>query len=134
RILQLLPAHHGREQAERRRMKKIAIFIIASAALIALAAWLLTIAFPTAQDRHAIVVSAGIAYVAQLLSFVIVRAWAATNVVAGWGLGMLLRFVVLALYALVFAKALGLPLTSALVSLAVFFFVSTLLEPVLLKS
>jgi hypothetical protein len=38
------------------------------------------------------------------------------------------------LYALVFAKALGLPLSSALVSLAAFFFVSTLLEPVLLKS
>ena len=115
-------------------MKKLAIFAIASAALVAVAAWVLTIAFPTALDRHAIVVSAGIAYVVQLLSFVIARAWAKTNVVAGWGLGMLLRFAVLALYALVFAKALGLPLTSALVSLAAFFFVSTLLEPVLLKS
>ncbi|HEV7766777.1 MAG TPA: hypothetical protein VGQ76_17385, partial [Thermoanaerobaculia bacterium] len=106
----------------------------AAAALLSVAAWVLMIAFPTALDRHAIVVSAGIAYVVQLLSFVIARSWATTNVVAGWGLGMLLRFGVLALYALVFAKALGLPLTSALVSLAAFFFVSTLLEPVLLKS
>jgi hypothetical protein len=115
-------------------MKKVALFAIGSAALLAVAAWVLTIAFPAGADRHAIVVSAGIAYVVQLLSFVIARAWATTNVVAGWGLGMLLRFAVLALYALVFAKALGLPLTSALVSLAAFFFVSTLLEPVLLKS
>jgi len=115
-------------------MKKVALFAIVSAALVVVAAWVLTIAFPAATDRHAIVVSAGIAYVVQLLSFVIARAWATTNVVAGWGLGMLLRFAVLALYALVFAKALGLPLTSALVSLAAFFFVSTLLEPVLLKS
>jgi hypothetical protein len=115
-------------------MKKLAIFAVVSLVLVAAAAWVLTIAFPTAADLHAIVVSAGIAYVVQLFSFVIARAWAATNVVAGWGLGMLLRFAVLALYALVFARALGLPLTSALVSLAAFFFVSTLLEPVLLKS
>lgn len=115
-------------------MKQLAIFAIASAALVAIAAWVLTIAFPTAGDRHAIVVSAGIAYVVQLLSFTVARSWAKTNVVAGWGLGMLIRFAVLALYALVFVKALGLPITSALVSLAAFFFVSTLLEPVLLKS
>jgi len=113
-------------------MKKISIFAVASLALIAIVAWLLTFGFPTAADQHAIVVSAGIAYVAQVISFTIVRAFGPTNVFAGWGVGMLIRFAVLAIYALIGAKALGLPLTAALVSLVTLFFVSTLLEPVLL--
>jgi hypothetical protein len=53
---------------------------------------------------------------------------------AGWGVGVLLRFVVLAAYALVGAKALGLPLAPALISLVAFFFVTSLVEPVLLKT
>jgi len=114
-------------------MRKVAIFAVATAALITLAAWALTFAFPTAEDRHAIVVSSTIAYVVQLVSFVIARRWAATNVVAGWGLGMLIRFAVLAMYALFGASLLGLTPTAALVSLVAFFFVSTLLEPVLLS-
>jgi len=115
-------------------MKKTAIFAVVSLGVIAILAWILTFAFSTAADRHAILVSALIAYVVQLCSFAIARALAATNVMAGWGLGMLLRFVVLALYALIFLKVLDLRPTAALVSLAVFFFVSTLLEPVLLSS
>ena len=75
-----------------------------------------------------------IAWVVQLVSFAIARNWAESNMVAGWGLGMLIRFFVLAMYALVGVKVLGLATTSALVSLAAFFFVSTLAEPVLLKS
>ena len=115
-------------------MKKFAIFAIASAALIAGTGWLLTLAFPTAGDRHAMIVSALVAYVVQLLSFAVARAWSATNVVAGWGMGMLIRFIVLAIYAFLSSRVLGLPVAAALVSLAAFFFVSTLLEPVLLKS
>jgi hypothetical protein len=115
-------------------MKRTASFALVSLFAIAVLGWMLTYAFPTAADRHAIVVSAVIAYVVQLASFMIARAWAATNVVAGWGLGMLIRFFVLAMYALIGVKALGLQMTPALVSLAAFFFVSTLAEPVLLKS
>jgi hypothetical protein len=115
-------------------VKKIVLFAIVSLVFIAVVAWMLTYAFPTAADRHAIVVSAVVAYVVQLCAFLIARAWAATNVIAGWGLGMLLRFAVLAMYALIGVKVLGVPATSSLVSLAAFFFVSTLLEPVLLKS
>ncbi len=115
-------------------MKKMAIFAMISLVVIALIAWMLTFAFPTAADRHALVVSAAIAFVVQLISFTVARAWAATNVVAGWGLGMLLRFGVLAIYTLVFVRVLALPMSAALVSLAAYFFVSTLFEPVLLKS
>ncbi len=114
-------------------MKKIAIFSGGSLALIAGAGWLLALAFSTAADRRAIVFSAVFAYVVQLCSFAMTRAFSATSVVAGWGLGMLFRFGGLVLYALFGARLLGLPLTAALVSLAAFFFVSTLLEPVLLS-
>ncbi len=114
-------------------MKKFAIFALVSLALIAVAAWLLTLVFPTPADRRAIEVSAVVAYVVQLSSFTIARAFAATNVIAGWGLGMLIRFVVLAIYAFAGVKVLGLPVAAALVSLAAFFFVSTVIEPVLLK-
>jgi hypothetical protein len=114
-------------------VKTLAIFALVSLALIAVVAWLLTFAFPSPDNLHAIIVSAGIAYVAQLVSFAVVRAFRATNVFAGWGLGMLVRFGVLVIYALVGVKALELPLTAALVSLVSFFFVSTLLEPVLLS-
>lgn len=113
-------------------MKKVAIFAVASLALIVLGAWLLTFGFPTAADSHAIAVSAGIAFVVQLISFTILRAFGPTNLFAGFGVGMLLRFAVVAIYALIGAKALGLPLTAALVSLVTLLFVSTLLEPVLL--
>jgi hypothetical protein len=115
-------------------VKKLAIYAIASAALIAGAGWLLTFAFRTASDRHAMIVSAVVGYAVQLLAFAIARAWTATNVVAGWGMGMLIRFIVLAIYAFLGSRVLGLPVAAALVSLAAFFFVSTLLEPVLLKS
>lgn len=114
-------------------MRKTAIFALVSLPIIALVAWMLMYAFRTAADAHSIVVSAAIAYVVQLVSFVIARSWVASNVVAGWGLGMLIRFFVLAVYALIGVKVLGLELTPALVSLAAFFFVSTLAEPVLLK-
>ena len=68
------------------------------------------------------------------LSFTIVKLSAKTNVMAGWGVGAILRFVVLGIYALVIVKALGLPSGAALLSLVAFFFLSTLLEPLLLKS
>jgi len=115
-------------------MRKIAIFAVVALLAIVFFGWMLMLAFPTPADSHAIVVSAVIAYAVQLVSFAVARSWAATNVIAGWGLGMLLRFFVLAMYALIGVKVLGVQLTPALVSLAVFFFVSTLAEPVLLKS
>lgn len=114
-------------------MKKFATFALVSLVLIVLTGWLLTLVFPTAGDRSAIEVSAVIAYVVQLASFTIARAFATTNVIAAWGLGMLIRFAVLVIYAFIGVKVLGLPVAAALVSLAAFFFVSTLIEPVLLK-
>lgn len=115
-------------------MKKTVIFALVSLGVIAAVGWMLSFAFSAPGDRRAIAISAAIAFVVQLGAFVLARAWATTNVVAGWGLGMLLRFAVLAVYALIFVKVLALPASAALVSLVAFFFVSTLLEPVLLST
>ena len=53
--------------------------------------------------------------------------------IAGWGLGSLLRMLVLMLYAVVGTKALGLVAGPALMSLVAFLFVTMLVEPLFLK-
>ena len=115
-------------------MRAVCIFAAVSLAVIVAGAWLLGLAYDTPADGRAIRTSAGIAYVIQLFTFAIARAAPRENVIAAWGIGALLRFVALVVYALAVVNALGLPLSAALVSLAIFFFVSTLVEPVLLKS
>ena len=115
-------------------VRPIGLFAAASLALIAALAWLMTFGFNAPGDSRAIWTSAAVAFSVQVIAFVIVKLAAKTNVIAAWGVGAILRFLVLGVYALVFVDALGLPSAAALVSLAAFFFVSTLIEPLLLKS
>jgi hypothetical protein len=115
-------------------IRSTAVFAGVSLALVMVTGWLLTLAWPDPAARHAVYVSAIIALVVQLFAFAVAKLSARTNVLAGWGVGVLLRFVVLAAYALVGAKALGLLLTPALISLVAYFFVTSLAEPVLLKT
>lgn len=109
------------------------VFAAASAAIIGLSGWVIDLVFTGADEHGAIIVSALVAFVVQLIAFGIARAMARTNVMAGWGAGLLIRFVVLAVYALVIVRAFALPSGAALVSMATFFFLSTLIEPLLLK-
>ncbi len=53
--------------------------------------------------------------------------------ITAWGLGALLRLIVLVAYAFVADRVLGIPLAPALLSLAAFFFVTTLIESLLLQ-
>ena len=115
-------------------MKPVASFAALSLAVIGLAGWVMTFVFSTPDAARAIWTSAAVAFAVQVIAFAIVKLSAKTNVMAGWGVGAIIRFLVLGVYALVFVKALGLPSSAALISLAAFFFVSTLLEPLLLKS
>lgn len=114
-------------------MKAGFLFALASLALIAAAGWLLGLAFPSEAERRAIWLSAAVAYGVQLLSFAVARLAAPRNLMAGWGLGSLMRLATLAVAALVLVPALGLPATAALISLATFFFVSIVIEPVMLS-
>jgi hypothetical protein len=114
-------------------VKGFALFALLSLALVAGAYWLLGLIYAAPAERRALAVSAAVAYVVQLFAFAVVRMMATTNVVAGWGLGILLRLVTLVVYALVIVKAFGLVPGAALFSLALFLFLSTLIEPPLLK-
>ncbi len=85
----------------------------------------------TAAD--AVRASAWLAFIVQSFTFRIARLVARQNVIAGWGLGVLLRFASVAFWALLGIKALGLVSGPALISLVVFYFLSTLVEPLFLN-
>lgn len=114
-------------------MKAVALFAAITLAIVVVGSWILGYFWPGADARHAIYVSAVVAFVVQCFGFAVVKLAARSNPIAGWGLGAVLRMGVLVLYALVFVKVLGLATAPALVSLAAFFFISTLVEPLLLN-
>lgn len=114
-------------------VKAYALFLGSTVGLVLVVSLLLGLVYPTPADMHAIQVSAIVAVVVQTFAFAIVRLTMRQNVIAGWGMGALLRFLVFAVYALLVVKALGLESSPALISLAAFFFVSTLVEPLLLN-
>lgn len=113
--------------------RAIARYSFVMLATIALVAWLLTFALSGPGATSAIVLSAGIAAIVQIAAFAITRAMMPQNVIAGWGAGALVRFLTLAIYGLLVVRVLGLAPVPALVSIAVFFFLSMLLEPVFLR-
>lgn len=86
-----------------------------------------------ATAAEAVRASAWLAFIVQSFTFLIARLVARQNVIAGWGLGVLLRFASVAFWALLGIKALGLVSGPALISLVVFYFVSTLVEPLFLN-
>lgn len=96
-------------------------------------AWGITLLRPEPEIARAVWSSAVIALGVQLVAFAVARPFVATNPIAGWGIGSLIRFGVLALHALVGVKALGLESGPALLSLVAFFFVTMLVEPLFLK-
>lgn len=86
-----------------------------------------------AASAEAVRASAWLAFTVQLFTFLIARLVARQNVIAGWGLGVMLRAATLAFWALLGIKALGLVQVPALLSLVVFYFLSTLVEPLFLN-
>jgi hypothetical protein len=114
-------------------VRALLLFAVSTALILLVAGALLGLVFPSPAERHAIWVSAAVAAVVQLFAFGVVRLAARDNVIAGWGIGALARMVVLMVYALVLVEALGLVSGAALISLATFFFLTTLIEPLLLK-
>jgi uncharacterized membrane protein len=113
-------------------MKRLLAFGAIAAALTAGTAAVMTIVWSTPAEERAIWLSAAIAFVVQMLAFGVASLVRRDQALVGWGLGAIMRLVTLSVYALVFVNALGLPPTAALVSLATFFFLSTLVEPLVL--
>ena len=113
-------------------MKAAAWFALATVALMALAYPLLRMGFASSHEADAVRISAIIALGVQLVTFGIARVMSRRNLMLGWGIGSALRLLTLTLYALLVAPALGLPRGAALVSFAVFVFLSMLIEPPML--
>ena len=107
-------------------------FTLMAGGLLGVSWWLLSLGFDTDPERRALLISAVLAGVVQLAAFGMLQWFGRDNALVGWGLGAILRGTVLVVYGLFFARMLGLPLTAALVGFAVFLFVSTLLESLLL--
>lgn len=115
-------------------MRQPATFAAMTAVIIALVGLLLDQIFADAGGHHAVAVSAVAAFAVQITAFTVawrLRQW---NVMGAWGLGVMIRFVALALYALIVVRAWGLAPVPALLAIAIFLFLSTLAEPWLLRS
>ena len=113
-------------------MKAIALFALATAFLIGVLWWVLGLVFAGPDDARALGISALVAFVVQLFGFALARMSARSNVIAGWGVGMLLRLLTLGVFAFLVVPALALPSGTTLIALVAFFFVSTLVEPLFL--
>jgi len=111
----------------------ISRYALATIALIAIAAWVLTLALTDAGAASAIGISATVAVVVQIAAFAITKAMAPGNIIAAWGAGALARMLTLFVYALLAVKVVGLPVAPTLISFAVFLFLSTFLEPLFLR-
>lgn len=114
-------------------IRAVALYTVVSLLLVGAAGWVLSLVFPGPAGQQAVLTSAAVALVVQLVAFILLRLSVGKNVFAGWGVGALLRFVALGAMALVIAGALGLDKNAALVSLAAFLFLSMLVEPLLVN-
>ena len=103
--------------------------------VVVVAGVLLSLAFRGPGDASAVWLSGAVAIAVQLAAFSLSRvAGAGNNITARLGAGALLRLVALVAYSLLVILVLKLPAVAALVSLATFFFLSTVIEPLLIKS
>lgn len=117
--------------------RAISFFAGVSAALIITATIVLRMYFRTAEQHNAMLVSAGLAFAVQLGSYALLRParpghGAPGELLLRWGIGAVIRFFVLVLYAPI-ARVVNLSLEAALVSLVTFFFMTMMAEPLLLE-
>jgi hypothetical protein len=112
--------------------RALALYALACVAVIGLAAGVFVAIYQGPVERQAVLVSAVVALVVQLVAFTFARLLAAKGSgIAGWGMGAVLCLASLVVYGFV-SRALGLPSNAALLSLATFFFLTELIEPPLL--
>lgn len=114
-------------------IRAVGLYLVVAILVTAAAGWVLMLIYPGDAGQKAILTSAFLALAIQLIAFILLQLSKGRNVMAGWGLGALLRFGGLGVYALFATKALGLDMNTALVSLACFLFLSMLIEPLLVN-
>lgn len=114
--------------------RAIALYALVCLVVIGLAGAVLALMWGSPLERRAVLVSALVALVVQMVAFAIARLLAANgNGIAGWALGAVICLGVLVIHGFV-SRGLGLPSNVALLSLATFFFLTELIEPPLLNA
>lgn len=109
-------------------MKATAWFTGTVVAIVLASGLVLAIPFSSGAERLAIRSSGIVAVIAQVFAFAIARAMAGPNFLAGWIVGVALRFATLVVYGIVAVKVLVLPAPAALISLGTFLFLSIFAE------
>jgi hypothetical protein len=123
------------QAGERSVLASIVKFTVVQALLVVAIAYLLVrFVWSDPSGSAAVRASAWLAIGVQIVTFAIARLVARQQVMAGWGLGVLLRFATVAGWGFLGAKALGFDAGPALLSLVLFYFVSTLVEPLFLNT
>ena len=113
--------------------RALMLYALGCMVAIGLASAVLVMVWGSPLERRAVLVSAVVALVVQMVAFAIARRMAASgNGVAGWALGAAICLVALVIHGFV-SRGLGLPSNVALLSLATFFFLTELIEPPLLN-
>jgi hypothetical protein len=115
-------------------VRRLIRFALVSAGLVGLASLVLRVAYTSEADRRAVTAAAVLALVVQGITWGIIQSLDGTQVIAAWGLGAVVRMLTLVGFAIAGPRLVGLPLESAAISLAVFLFLTTLVEPLFLKS
>ncbi len=113
-------------------MRAVSAFAVTAFALIGLAALIVGRFFPSPGDVEAIWISGVVAFGVQLLTFALLKLAGPANVIAAWGVGMAVRLVTLLVYMLLIVSAFGLS-ENAPLFLAIFLFVTSVVEPLLLS-
>ena len=103
--------------------------VLGGIAVVGTVAWV----FTDGAGRQTVMVSAVLALVVQMTAFAVTRAMKERHLMLGWGLGSLLRFGALVLYAVIVARLWRAPVAPALLSFVGILFVTTVVEPVFLK-
>jgi hypothetical protein len=114
-------------------MKGWLAYAVIVVTIVLVGGWLFTFAFPGERERAAIQLSAIVVVVVQLGGFLALRLFDSRQVMVGWSATALVRVLTVILYSVLVAKVLGMPMAPALLSMATFFFLSTLIEPLLLR-
>jgi len=115
-------------------VRQVLWFGAVSALLVLGGAWATVLLMPEPGVAKAVWTSAAIALGTQVVAYAVARQFVAANATAAWGIGSLMRFAVLVLYAFVGIRVLELQSGPALFSLAGFFFVTMVTEPLFLKN
>jgi hypothetical protein len=109
-------------------VKAAAWFALATLLIVLVAGALLAVLFSSAGERKAIAASGVVAVVVQLITFALARRTAERDYLAGWIAGAGVRFATLVVYGITAVQVFRFPAGAALVSLATFLFISTLVE------